>query len=152
MKLLLTFLFGLLTIVIVLASGFLAAPLRERFVCLLQKRKASRARWAKRYDGHLLAYWETGWEGRVVFTVSVPGLGRPLPLENGQRLTIYAEDGSVLWSGILCFVKVRWWDHWKYPHKIWSFEKQAGVSYTQWIAWFMRQPPLKATVEMSASF
>lgn len=111
-------------------------------------RKGPRAGTVEKYEGCLEAYWETGWEGQVIYALSVEGLGRPFFLESGQRPTIYAEDGSVLWSGTLRFVKRRWWDQHNLPYGIWSDERQAGVSYAQWMEWFAHKPPLKATVEV----
>lgn len=102
----------------------------------------------KKYEGYLFAYWEQGWEGQIVPALSVEGLDRPFPLANGQHLTIYAEDGSVLWSGTLRFVKRRWWEQHKLSYEIWANEKPAGVSYARWMEWFAHEPPLKATVEV----
>lgn len=102
----------------------------------------------EKHEGCLEAYFETGWDGQVAYALSIEGLDHPFLLENGQRLTIYAEDGSILWSGTLRFVTRRWRDKHNLPYGIWSNVKQAGVSYAQWMEWFLHKPPLKATVEV----
>lgn len=99
------------------------------------------------YDGLLEAYWEQGWEGRIEYALFIEGQSAPLFLVNGQRLTIHAEDGSVLWSGVVRLVRRKWREQHNLPSGIWSYEKQAGVSYALWIAWFVHIPPLRATVE-----
>lgn len=58
-----------------------------------------------RYAGLLEAYWEQGWEGRVEYALFVEELGSPFFLATGQRLTIHAGDGSVLWSGVVRLVR-----------------------------------------------
>ncbi len=102
----------------------------------------------RRYAGELEAYWEQGWEGRVEYALFIEGLGAPFVLANGQRLTIYAEDGSVLWSGAVCLVRRKWREQHHLASGIWAYEKQAGLSYAQWLAWFVHDPPLRATVEV----
>ncbi len=146
---------GVILIVCLIVLGLTQhGPIRERLACFVQKRKAFRqgtgGGTVRKYEGHLFAYWEHGWEGKVLYALAIAGLDRPFFLESGQRLTIFSEDGSILWSGILCFVKRRWWDQHNLPHGIWSDEKQAGVSYAQWMAWFVREPPLKAIVEVES--
>lgn len=152
MKLLLAFLVGILAIVIFLGVMYLVELLWEHIACFVRKRQSLRKfagnATVKKYEGHLLAYWEQGWEGRIDFTLSVPGLDDPLWLKSGQRLTIYAEDGTILWFGVLCFVKRKWWEQHHLPSGIWSYVKPAGVSYARWMEWFAHQPPLKAALEI----
>jgi hypothetical protein len=108
----------------------------------------TRDQMTRRYTGILEAYWEQGWEGRVAYALSGEGFDRPLFLANGQRLTIYAEDGSVLWWGVVCLTpRKRWEDH-ALPYGFWSDVKQKGVPYAQWMAWFVHAPPLRAMVEV----
>lgn len=139
---------------LVLLGLLLGDPLRERLACFLHKRKvfcASPGLTLKKYERVLDAYWEQGWEGRIEYALAVEGLDRPFFfLENGQRLTLYAEDGSVLWSGVLCFVRRRWWDRRRPPSGVWSEVKPVGVSYARWMEWFAHQPPLRAPVEVEA--
>lgn len=97
------------------------------------------------YDGELCAYWEQGWEGRIEYALAIEGQPHPLFLTTGQRLTIYGTDGGVLWQGRLRFVS-RGREQHSLPYGIWSDLKQQGVPYGQWIAWFVHQPSLRATV------
>lgn len=95
--------------------------------------------------GELEAYYEQGWEGRVEFAFQFEGNQKPFFLENGQHLTIYKENGDVLWSGKLKFVrKNNWFDKHKLNADIWSWTKQKGVPYADWMEWFWHRPPLKA--------
>jgi len=95
--------------------------------------------------GELEAYWEQGWEGRIEYAFNFEGSKGPLFLESGQHLTIYSESGDVIWSGKIKFVKKNnWFDKHKLDAKIWSWNKQKGVSYADWMDWFWRKPPLKA--------
>lgn len=105
-------------------------------------------RMTRRYAGVLEAYWEQGWEGRVEYALFVEGLGAPFFLATGQRLTIYTEDGGVLWAGVVRLVRRKWREQHNLSFGIWSYEKQAGLSYAQWMAWFVHDPPLRATVEV----
>lgn len=100
-----------------------------------------------KYEGHLEAYWEQGWEGRIAYALSIEALTHPFFLEDGQQLMIYAMDGTILWSGRLHFVKRRWWHQHHLPMRIWSEKKQNRVSYWRWMEWFTHDPPLKASVE-----
>lgn len=98
-------------------------------------------------DGELEAYWEQGWEGRVEFAFHFEGNHRPFFLSNGQFLTIYNADGSILFSGEIDFVRRRFFDNHRLDANIWAPVKQKGVSYADWMDWFWRQPPLKAKLE-----
>ncbi|MCB0932124.1 MAG: hypothetical protein KDB71_09530 [Mycobacterium sp.] len=98
-------------------------------------------------NGELEAYWEQGWEGRVEFAFQFDGNATPFFLSNGQRLTIFDADGSVLWSGEIRFVKRRFFDKHQLDADIWAYVKQKGVSYADWMDWFWRKPPLKAKLE-----
>jgi len=95
--------------------------------------------------GELEAYYEQGWEGRIEFAFQFEGNQKPFFLEKGQHLTIYKENGDVLWSGKINFVrKNNWFDKHKLNANIWSWTKQKGVSYADWMEWFWHKPPLKA--------
>jgi hypothetical protein len=95
-------------------------------------------------NGELVAYWEQGWEGRIDFAFQSDDANQPIFLKNGHTLTIYDEAETVLWSGKIKWVRVRVWDRYQNKKTIWSYEKQKGVSYGQWLAWFWREIPLKA--------
>lgn len=97
------------------------------------------------YHGCLEAYWEQGWEGRIEYSLAVDGWSHPFILVDGQYLTIFAPDGAVLWQGWLHFVG-RGRERHRLPTGIWAYTKQKGLSYGQWMAWFLHQPPLRATV------
>lgn len=98
--------------------------------------------------GELLAYWEQGWEGRIEFAFQSDDSPHPIFLQNGDRLTILNHDGTTLWAGVIQFVPRRCRDNHKLATGIWSYEKQKGVSYAEWMDWFWRQPPLKAALEI----
>ena len=99
----------------------------------------------KELHGKLEAYWEQGGEGSIEFALQIDGDPGPFFLESGQELTIYRDNGEILWSGTLKFVKVnRWFDKHKLSAKIWSWNKQKGVSYADWMEWFWHKPPLNA--------
>ncbi|MBN8658538.1 MAG: hypothetical protein J0M11_22575 [Anaerolineae bacterium] len=105
----------------------------------------------KSYVGKLEAYYEQGWEGMIVFSFMPDdgkGLNDLIPLQNGYLLTIYSENEEMLWSGEIHFVKRGFFDKHKLKAEIWSDSKQKGVSYADWMDWFWRKPPLKATLEM----
>lgn len=104
----------------------------------------------EKYEGHLEGYWEQGWEGRIEYSLFIEGIGHPFFLQSGDRLTIFNEDGSVLWSDVLHFVARGARDSHNMPNGIWADTKQANVPYAQWIEWFWRKPPLKATYEVIA--
>ena len=119
--------------------------------------RRSKRRWRighsklKKLTGVLEAYYEQGWEGMIVFSFMPDegkGLNDLIPLQDGQHLTIYAEDKTVLWSGKIHFVKRGFFDKHKLSAGIWSDSKQEGVSYADWMDWFWRKPPLKATLEL----
>ncbi len=97
--------------------------------------------------GELEAYWEQGWEGRIEFAFQFEGNKEPFFLENGQRLTIYAADEKILWSGKIQYVNRGFFDNHKLSAGIWSEIKQKGVSYADWMDWVWRKPPLKAKLE-----
>lgn len=95
--------------------------------------------------GELEAYWEQGWEGRIEYALQFEGNQKPFFLENGQHLTIYNENGDIVWSGKLKLVRRNnWFDKHQLDANIWSWTKQKGVSYAEWMAWFWHKPPLKA--------
>lgn len=100
-------------------------------------------------QGELVAYWEQGWEGRIEFVFQADASNTPYFLKNGDRLTILDEAGTILWSGQIRWVPVRFWDRYRNTESIWSYQKQKGVAYGQWLAWFWRKPPLKASLELA---
>lgn len=99
-------------------------------------------------EGKLEAYWEQGMEGRIDFAFNFEGNHQPFFLKNGQHLTIYDSDNTVLWSGKIQFVKRGFFDNHKLNSGIWSYTKQKGVSYADWMDWFWRKPALKAKLEI----
>jgi protein-S-isoprenylcysteine O-methyltransferase Ste14 len=103
---------------------------------------------SKIFHGTLEGYWEQGWEGRISFVFQPDDSTQPIFLQHGQRLTILNDDGTTLWSGIIQFVKRGWRDNHNLDADIWSYIKQKDVTYAQWMEWFWRKPPLKATLEI----
>lgn len=101
-------------------------------------------------QGVLVAYWEQGWEGRISFAFQAGDSPTPYFLKNGDRLSIFAADGATLWSGEIRWGTVRFWDRLRSKTSIWSYEKQKGVAYAQWLDWFWQKPPLKASLELAA--
>ena len=99
------------------------------------------------WDGKIFAYWEQGMEGRIEFAFQPVDSDRPIFLESGQYLTIYGENGEVIWSGHINLVRRRFWDRHNLQEPIWSYQKQKGVPYKQWLEWFWRKPSLKARLE-----
>ena len=100
-------------------------------------------------NGTLLAYYEQGWYGRIEFYFQPDDSVEFFPLQNGQGLTIFNEDGGILWSGKLHFVKRGFFDWHRY---VWANTKQKGVSYAKWLNWFWMLPPLQAELEIIISF
>jgi len=99
--------------------------------------------------GELVAYWEQGWEGRITFAFQADDSTKLYFLKNGDRLSIYAEDGTTLWSGQIHWVRRRFWDRHQLDVGIWSYLKQKGIPYGHWLDWFWRKPPLKASLELA---
>ncbi len=101
----------------------------------------------KTWEGKIFAYLEQGMEGRIDFAFHAADSDRPIFLEDGQHLTIYDTNGEVIWSGQIHLVRRRFWDRHHLPVSIWSYTKQKGVPYHQWMAWFWQKPSLKARLE-----
>lgn len=99
-------------------------------------------------QGELVAYWEQGWEGRIEFAFQAESSNTLTFLKNGDLLTIYAEDGTIHWSGEIQWVRRRFWDRHQLEADIWSYQKQRGVAYGRWLAWFWHKPSLKASLEL----
>ncbi len=102
-------------------------------------------------NGRLEAYYEQGMEGRIIYAFladnDLPsGAQREalIFLKDGHELTIFDEDNAILWSGTIKLVKRRWWDKHKLTAPIWTYRKQKGVAYWQWMDWFWRKRPLRA--------
>jgi hypothetical protein len=83
--------------------------------------------------GKLEAYWEQGWEGRIEYAFDFDGNTQPFFLQDNQNLTIYNLDESILWSGKIHFVNRGFFDNHKLKAGIWSYTKQKGVSYANWM-------------------
>ena len=108
----------------------------------------------KMIHGRLMGYWEQGMEGRIDYTLDPDdpkdrvGGKWPIPIQNGQFLRIFGEDGRVLWAGEIKFrLRRRWlffYEKHNLPNDIWNDWTQKGVPYKTWIAWFWRQPSLRA--------
>jgi protein-S-isoprenylcysteine O-methyltransferase Ste14 len=96
-------------------------------------------------NGTLLAYYEQGWHGRIEFYFQPDDSKEFIPLQNGQLLTIFDEDGKLLWSGKIELAKRGLFDNHKY---VWANSKQKGVSYGQWLTWYWTLPPLQAQLEI----
>jgi len=95
-------------------------------------------------NGQLEAYYEQGWEGRIEFAVNTVDSARPIFLESGHHLTIYDTNESILWAGTIQFVKRKYSEKHNLQAGIWSWSKQKGVPYGDWMDWFWRKPALKA--------
>ena len=102
----------------------------------------------QKYEGHLEANWEQGWEGRIDFAFQPDDSPHPIFLQSGHCLTILNADGTTLWSGTIQFVARGGRDNHNLDAGIWAYEKQKDVTYAQWMDWFWRKPPLKATLEI----
>ena len=87
-------------------------------------------------------------EGRIEFAFHMEGLAHPIFIENGQHLTIYGENDEVVWSGCIKLIKRRFWNKHNLDAPIWSYSKQKGVPYKQWMEWFWRNPSYKAKLEI----
>ncbi len=61
-------------------------------------------------NGTLLAYYEQGWDGRIEFFFQPDDATEFIPLQNGQYLTLFDEDGKTLWSGKIELVKRGFFD------------------------------------------
>jgi hypothetical protein len=97
------------------------------------------------YHGYLEAYWEQGWEGRIEYALGMEGRPAPLFLADGQHLTIYAPDDTILWQGRLRFVG-RGRERHNLPTGVWADGKQEEVPYDRWLGWFLHEPPLRAAM------
>ena len=73
---------------------------------------------------------ERGW--------SLEGMHR---LGEGDQLTIYDAEGSILWNGVLEKRRRGWFGSLSPSHSEWHPE---GVALEQWRAWFTSKPPLEA--------
>lgn len=110
--------------------------------------------------GHLAAYWEQGMEGRIEYAFAPDHTRHPeaeplIFLKNGDPLEILDEEGNLLWSGKICFVSRRRWlffyEQHELPNGIWHSQKQQGVAYKDWMAWFWHKPPLAALLQIPVS-
>ena len=74
-------------------------------------------------QGELEAYWEQGREGLILFSFMPEGgkgLNDLITLQNGQLLTIFNADDSILWSGTISFIRrSNFWDRHKLDADIW---------------------------------
>lgn len=84
-------------------------------------------------------------EGEIFYTFQ-PDAGGIIWLRNGLYLTILAENGDVLWAGIIQLRRRGWFEQHHLSNKIWSNTTQKDISYNQWITWFWQKPPLRATL------
>ncbi len=106
------------------------------------------------YEGHLEAYWEQGWEGRVEYAFTRhdrAGLAALVFLARGDLLTIYDPAGGVRWSGAIELVRRGWFSRAPRELTMWNEFTQRGVAYADWIRWFVHRPPLAATLRRPAS-
>ncbi len=67
-------------------------------------------------------------------------------LESGDRLTIFDDEGVVLWAGRLAARRRNWYSHRKlFPgDPAWH---PTGVAAETWQGWFQQKPALSATLE-----
>lgn len=123
-------------------------------------------------EGHLYGWWETGTEGVYWSLVTDWGAEHAsyenlYPLEDGDELVVYQEDGAVLWSGTISWDwNVRWRSYPLNPEQgqqevggMWVHGFQVGVDPEVWADYFMghelllrsvrkrrRAGPLRATL------
>ena len=102
-------------------------------------------------NGHLVAFWEQGMEGRIDYAFQPEGtndISSLIWLADGHHLKIYNSDYTVLWEGEINLVSRRrfglFYEQHDLENKIWNDLKQKGIPYKEWIAWFWHKPPLKA--------
>ncbi len=100
-------------------------------------------------QGHLHAYWEQGWNGKIDFAFQPEDKTRLVFLESGQTLTIFQSNHTILWSGVLRFVKRNYFDKHKLASEVWATRKQHGVLYRDWMDWFWQHPPLRAQLDVN---
>ncbi len=105
-------------------------------------------------EGYISSYWEQGWEGYSlqVFQDAAHcdeqtgqwSFDGTYLIEEGDVLSIYSQDGSVLWEGEVRHhrdgILARWWAHLR--------GRTPTVSAEQWKAWFDHKPPLKARLRI----
>lgn len=65
------------------------------------------------------------------------------PLQSGDHLTIFADDGRVLWAGHLAPSRRRWFSHRQVlpSEPAWH---PPDVAAATWLDWFQQQPALVA--------
>ncbi len=100
-------------------------------------------------EGYIADYWEQGWEGHFWYTFQdatyidertgqwdIQGMHQ---LAVGDYLTIYQEDGTILWDGLWPDrspgMLARWWS------RVRGLEP---VCPEKMLTWFRHEPPLKA--------
>jgi hypothetical protein len=100
--------------------------------------------------GFVFAYFEQGWEGRIEYAFHDNVDNSFSFLENGDVLTLFNQEGVVLFQDEINYKARRFWDFHPLEVGIWSLKKQKGVSYGKWIQWFWQKPNIKA--ELTRTF
>lgn len=109
-------------------------------------------------QGYLSDFWEQGMEEApwLIFQDARycagprggwdrEGLHR---LGEGDRLTIFNEDGSVCWAGTITTRRVGWFSKLQAGSSQWYPE---GMDSTTWTGFFRHDPPLKASYRPARS-
>lgn len=106
------------------------------------------------YHGWVSDFWEQGMEGERwhLFQDAAHAQGREqgwrregmLLLQSGDELTIFADDGSLRWQGVLLARRLRWFGRKVSPHE--SAWHPHDVTVELWQGWFRQQPALIATL------
>lgn len=104
------------------------------------------------YHGWISDFWEQGMEGErwhvfqdIAFAQDrAHGWRREgmYLLQTGDRLTILADDGHLLWQGTLAARRLRW-----FGRKVSPYEPEwhpVDVSMAVWLGWFRQRPVSRA--------
>lgn len=87
--------------------------------------------WLIFQDARYCAGPKEGWERQGLHT-----------LEHGGQLTIFKEDGSVLWAGTITTRREGWFSRLQAGSSQWHPE---GMDLETWSAYFSHDPPLRAS-------
>lgn len=103
--------------------------------------------------GTVTGHWEQGWEGRILWALEPDTPSDwPIPLADffGDELTLFAADGSVLWSGILRPIYSYGFLGLRRVHPGDGHWFPQGTSLQQWRTWLTQLPQLRAAIRRVA--
>jgi hypothetical protein len=108
-------------------------------------------------EGNLYAWAETGSEGYHWAFEEIPFRGYEglHILKNNDYLTVYNEDGSIKWRGVIDLEFKTGFEHFAHNPSCgqqtvfgyWVHGNQKGMKIKDWAAMFFNNPPLKAKLE-----